>query len=77
MTYTVTFNPTDADYKILRKLGFALERGNYPVVSKSGFQSTADAQRYIDSQEHPGAGKSRESYRIIPGSYPDPDRSWD
>jgi hypothetical protein len=77
MVYTVVFNPTDADYKIMRRLGYALERGKYPVVSKSGFGSPEDAQRYIDQQEQPGAGKSRESYRIIPGSFPDPDRNWD
>ena len=76
MTYTVIFNPTNADYKILQKLVYALERNEYPVVSKSGFQSRADAQGYIDGQYQPGAGKSRESYRIIEGSYPDPDSTW-
>jgi hypothetical protein len=37
MTYTVMYNPTNADYKILRKFGYALERSKYPVVSKWGF----------------------------------------
>jgi hypothetical protein len=77
MIYTVIFNPTKVDYKTLQKLGYALERSKYPVVSKSGFRSEEDAQRYIDSQYQPGAGKSRESYSIVEGSYPDPDLTWD
>ena len=66
MPYKVIFNPTNADYKVLQKLGYALDRSEYPVVSESGFPSRADAQEYIDSQYQPGAGKSRESYRIMP-----------
>ena len=76
MSYTVFFDPTNADYRTLQKLGYALERSKYPVVSKSGFQSREDALRYIEGQHQPGAGKSRESYSIRPGSYPDPDRTW-
>ena len=77
MVYTVIFDPTDADYKIMHRLGYALARDKYPVVSKSGFGSYEAAERYIDQQEQPGAGKSRESYRVISGSFPDPDRTWD
>jgi hypothetical protein len=76
MSYTVIFNPTKDDYKILQKLGYALERGKYPVVSKSGFPSREEAREYIEGQYQPGAGKSRESYSVIEGSYPDPDRTW-
>ena len=73
MVYTVTFNPTDADYKILKKLGNAFGRNVYPIVSRSGFQSREEAQAYIDSNWSPSYGQSREAYRIIPGSYPNPD----
>jgi hypothetical protein len=76
MIYTVMFDPTKADYKILQKLGYALERSKYPVVSKSGFQSYEEANSYMESEYQPGAGKSRESYSIIPGSRPDPDLTW-
>jgi hypothetical protein len=76
VTYTVIFEPTNSDYKVLKKLGYALARDKYPVVSKSGFESHEDALRYINAQAYPGAGKSRESYRIIPGSFPDPDLTW-
>jgi hypothetical protein len=76
MTYTVFFNPTNADYKALQKQGFAPpERSEYPVVSKSGFRTYDEAQEYIDSQCYPGI-KSHESYFIRPGSYPDPDLTW-
>jgi hypothetical protein len=75
MTYTVLFNPTNADYKILKKLGHALDRNVYPVVSRSGFQSVGEAQEYIDSNCYPSFGKSREAFRIIPGSYPNPDET--
>jgi len=67
MPYTVMFNPTSADYKILKRLGYALDRSEYPVVSMSGFRSHAEAQEYIDGQWYPGAGKSRESYSIVQG----------
>ena len=75
MAYTVTFNPTDADYKILKKRGIAFDRSVYPIVSRSGFQSREEAQDYIDSNWNPVVGQSREAYRIIPGSYPNPDQT--
>jgi hypothetical protein len=65
MTYTVMFNPSDADYEILQRLGDAHERNKYPVVIWSGFQSREDAQEYIDTQWSPAAGKSRTSYFIV------------
>lgn len=34
MAYTVIFDPTNEHYKALRKLGSALERSEYPVVSR-------------------------------------------
>lgn len=73
MIYTVFFDPTKADYKFLQRSGYALDRSRYPVVTKSGFKSYEDAERYVDSQVHPGAGKSRESFKIGPGAYPEPD----
>ncbi len=39
MVYTVFFKPTKEHYKALQKLGSALERSEYPVVSRSGFRS--------------------------------------
>jgi hypothetical protein len=77
MTYTVMYNPTNTDYRILKRLGYALDRSEYPVVSMSGFRSRAEAQGYIDGEWSPGQGKSRESYYIIEGSYTDdPGRIW-
>jgi hypothetical protein len=78
MPYTVMFNPTNADYKILKRLGYALDRSKYPVVSMSGFQSHAEAQEYIDGEWQPGGGKSRESYSIVQGPIltDDPGRMW-
>lgn len=73
MIYTVIFNPTNADYKILKKRGIAFERNVYPIVSRSGFRSREEALEYIDSNWNPAVGQSREAYEIIPGSYPDPD----
>jgi hypothetical protein len=73
MEYTVTFEPTDDDYKILKKRGIAHDRDVYPIVSRSGFQSSEAAQGYIDSNWNPALGQSREAYHIIPGSYPNPD----
>jgi hypothetical protein len=73
MTYTVFYDPTNSDYKWLKKAGYALDRSRYPVVTKSGFESYEDAKRYVDSQVHPGAGKSIDSFDIKPGSYPEPD----
>ena len=75
MVYTVTFDPTDADYKILKKRGAAHERSVYPIVSRSGFASREDAQAYIDSNWNPVVGPSREAYSIIVGSYPNPDQT--
>jgi hypothetical protein len=78
MPYTVMFKPTDADYRILKKLGYALDRSEYPVVSMSGFRSPAEAQQYIDGERSPGSGKSRESYFILEGPIltDDPGRIW-
>jgi hypothetical protein len=78
MPYTVRFNPTNADYKILKRLGFALGRSEYPVVTMSGFRSEAEARKYIDGPVHPGGGKSRESYSIVEGPIltSDPERIW-
>lgn len=78
MPYTVMFNPTNADYKILKRLGYALDRSEYPVVSMSGFQTQAEARSYIDGQWQPGAGKSREAYSIVEGPIltDDPGRIW-
>ena len=75
MIYTVVFDPTDADYRILKKRSIAFDRSTYPIVSKSGFRSREEAQGYIDSNWNPVLGQSRESYSIIPGSYPDPDQT--
>jgi WD40 repeat protein len=75
MGYTVRFHPTDADYRILKKRGDAYDRDVYPIVSKSGFQSREEAQAYIDSNWNPAIGRSREAYSIIPGTFPDPDRT--
>jgi hypothetical protein len=74
MVYTVLFNPTKEHYKSLQRLGAALDRGSYPVVSRSGFQSPEEAEDYIQAQYMPGW--SRESFRIIEGSAPNPDLSW-
>jgi hypothetical protein len=78
MPYTVMFSPTNADYRILKKLGYALDRSEYPVVSMSGFGSSAEAQEYIDGQWSPGSGKSREAYSIVEGPLltDDPGRIW-
>lgn len=76
MIYTVWFNPTKADYKIKQKLGSALDRSRYPVVSKSGFRSYQEAEQYIDSQCYPSFGQPRASYEIRAGAQPDPDRTW-
>jgi hypothetical protein len=78
MPYTVMFNPTNADYSILKKLGYALDRSEYPVVSMSGFQSRTEAQEYINGQWSPGSGKSREAYTIVEGPIltDDPGRIW-
>ena len=78
MPYTVMFNPTSADYRILKRDGRALDRSEYPVVSMSGFRSEAEAQKYIDGQWQPGAGKSREAYYIVAGPIltDDPGRIW-
>jgi hypothetical protein len=73
MVYTVRFRPTDADYKILKKRGIAFDRDVYPVVVRSGFQSEAEAESYIDSNWNPVLGQSREAYDVIQGSYPNPD----
>jgi hypothetical protein len=73
MVYTVIFDPTDADYKILKKRGIAFDRNVYPIVSRSGFQSREAAQDHIDSNWNPVLGQSRQAYRIISGSYPNPD----
>jgi hypothetical protein len=67
MVYTVTFDPTDADYKILKKRGIAFDRNIYPIVSKSGFQSREEAQGYIEA----GPGGARRTghaatYALIP-----------
>lgn len=75
MVYTVAFNPTDADYKILKRRGTAHERSIYPIVSKSGFRSREEAQDYIESNWNPAVGQSREAYSIITGSYPNPDQT--
>jgi hypothetical protein len=40
MTYTVIFNPTKEHYQALQRFGSALDRSEYPVVSRSGFQSS-------------------------------------
>jgi hypothetical protein len=74
MVYTVFFNPTKEHYKALQKLGSALARSDYPVVSRSGFRSPEEAESYIQSQYMPGW--SRESFRIEEGSHPNPDLSW-
>jgi hypothetical protein len=74
MVYTVFFNPTKEHYKALQKLGSALARSEYPVVSRSGFRSPEEAESYIQSQYMPGW--SRESFRIEEGSHPNPDLSW-
>jgi hypothetical protein len=74
MVYTVIFNPTKEHYKALQKLGHALERSEYPVVSRSGFRSPEEAESYIQSQYMPGW--SRDSFEIIPGEYPNPDLTW-
>ena len=78
MLYTVMLSPTNADYRILKKLGYALDRSEYPVVSMSGFGSSAEAQEYIDGQWSPGSGKSREAYSIVEGPLltDDPGRIW-
>jgi hypothetical protein len=78
MPYTVMFNPTNADYRILQKSGYALDRSEYPVVSMSGFESRAEAQEYINGQCSPGQGKSREAYSIVQGPIltNDPGRIW-
>jgi hypothetical protein len=77
MAYTVMFNPTNADYRILKRFGYALDRSEYPVVSMGGFQSPAEAQGYIDGQVSPGSGKSRDAYFIVEGTYTDdPGRIW-
>jgi hypothetical protein len=78
MPYTVMFSPTNADYRIMEKLGYALERSEYPVVSMSGFRSHAEAQEYINGEWSPGSGKSRESYFIVEGPVltDDPGRIW-
>src|SRR5204862_495726 len=47
MPYAVMSSPTNADYRIMEKLGYALERSEYPVVSRSGFRSRAEGQEYI------------------------------
>jgi len=78
MAYTVMFNPTNADYRILKRSGYALDRSEYPVVSMSGFQSRAEAQGYINGEVSPGSGKSREAYFIVEGPIltDDPGRIW-
>jgi WD40 repeat protein len=68
MIYRVYFNPTDHDYRILKKFNPNVKRSMYPALLKSGFQSREDAQRYINEQFH-----SSESYYIGPGSSTDPD----
>jgi hypothetical protein len=78
MPYTVMFKPTNADYRILQRLGYALDRSEYPVVSMSGFRSRAEAQEYINGESSPGSGKSREAYSIVEGPVltDDPGRIW-
>jgi hypothetical protein len=75
MVYAVIFDPTDADYKILKKRGIAFGCGVYPIVSRSGFRSPQEAEDYIDSNWNPAVGQSREVYSVIPGSYPNPDQT--
>jgi hypothetical protein len=75
MIYTVTFEPTDADYKILKKRGIALDRDVYPIVSRSGFRSVEEAEDYIASNVQPSFGQSRAAYDIRIGSYPNPDEN--
>lgn len=67
--YSVLYNPTDKDYKILKKKGYAHPREEYPAW-KTGFQSYQEAQDYIDSNLFPSHGKSGDSYRIVPGHIP-------
>jgi len=74
MVYTVIFNPTREHYKALQRLGSALDRDAYPVVSRSGFRSAEEAESYIQSQYMPGW--SRDSFDIITGEFPNPDLSW-
>jgi hypothetical protein len=74
MVYTVIFDPTKEHYKELQQLGSALDRDEYPVVSRSGFLSVEEAESYIQSQYMPGW--SRDSFDIITGESPNPDLSW-
>jgi hypothetical protein len=78
MPYTVMFKPTNPDYRILKRAGYARDPSEYPVVSMSGFKSRAEAQQYIDGEWSPGQGKSRESYFIVEGPIltDDPGRIW-
>lgn len=74
MVYTVIFNPTREHYKALQRFGSPLDRDKYPVVSRSGFRSVEEAERWIRSSYMPGW--SRDSFEIIEGEFPNPDLSW-
>jgi hypothetical protein len=69
--YTVLYYPTDEDYKILKRIGLARPREEYPVVPATGFKSYQEAQEYINGQWYPSQGQSRESYRIVRGHIPE------
>jgi hypothetical protein len=74
MVYTVLFEPTNEHYRALKRLGYAMERSEYPAVSRSGFRSPEEAEDYIQAQYMPGW--SRDSFEIVEGEAPNPDLSW-
>ena len=69
MIYTVMFDPTERDLRMLKsRLGRAefrkQRRGTkYPVAAKTGFSTRDEAQRFIEL--HVSDGSDRESYYIV------------
>jgi hypothetical protein len=71
MIYRVYFNPTDHDYRILKRRNPEIKRAKrkdlYPAYVMSGFRTREEAQSFINGQDY-----SPESYHIAPGTSSDP-----